>query len=53
LQKKQQYDYQEAELLQFRDLPAETKDGVTLTLRSNIDFVEEIATSKEMGAQGI
>ncbi len=53
LQKKQQYDYQEAELQQFRDLPAETKDGVTLTLRSNIDFVDEIATSKEMGAQGI
>jgi phosphotransferase system enzyme I (PtsI) len=53
LLKKQQYDYQEAELLQFRELPSETKDGVALTLRSNIDFVDEITTSKELGAQGI
>lgn len=53
LQKKQLYDYQEAELQQFIDLPAETRDGVTLILRSNIDFVDEIETAKEQGAQGI
>ncbi len=53
LQKKQAYDYQETELLKFKGLPAETLDGFTLALRSNIDFVEEIAAAREHGAQGI
>jgi phosphotransferase system enzyme I (PtsI) len=53
LQKKQTYDYQETELLKFKSLPAETLDGFTLALRSNIDFVEEIAAAREHGAHGI
>jgi len=53
LQKKQTYDYQETELLKFKSLPAETLDGFTLALRSNIDFVEEIAAARKHGAQGI
>jgi phosphotransferase system enzyme I (PtsI) len=32
---------------------AETKDGHSLALRSNIDFVSEILPAKEQGAQGI
>ena len=53
LQKKQAYDYQESELLKFKALPAETLDGFSLALRSNIDFVEEIGAAHEHGAQGI
>ena len=53
LKKKQVYDYQETELLKFKDLPAETLDGFTLALRSNVDFVEEIAAARQHGAEGI
>ena len=53
LQKKRDYDYQEKELLKFKGLEAVTLDGVSLDLRGNIDFVEEIATARELGAQGI
>lgn len=53
LLKKQHYDYLESELLQFRNLSAETKDGHSLLLRSNVDFVDEIPAAREQGAQGI
>jgi len=53
LQKKQRYDYLESELLHFRSLPAVTKDGYSLALRGNIDFVEDIPAACEQGAQGI
>ena len=53
LLRKQRYDYLETELLKFRTLTAETKDGHSLALRSNIDFVSEILPAKEQGAQGI
>lgn len=53
LEKKQHYDYQELQLVKFRTLKAETRDGHALALRSNIDFVEEIAAAREQGAQGI
>jgi phosphotransferase system enzyme I (PtsI) len=53
LLRKQHYEYLESELIQFRALPAETKDGYSLALRSNIDFVSEVLPAKEMGAQGV
>ncbi len=53
LLKKQHYDYLETELQQFCSLSAETRDGHTFALRSNIDFVEEIAAAREQGAQGV
>jgi phosphotransferase system enzyme I (PtsI) len=53
LLKKQQYEYLEQELVRYRALPAETKDGYPLALRGNIDFVEEIPAAREQGAQGI
>jgi phosphotransferase system enzyme I (PtsI) len=53
LVRKQHYDYLESELIKFRDLPAETKDGHSLALRSNIDLVSEIQAAKNQGAQGI
>lgn len=51
--KKQHYDYLESELTQYRSLPAVTKDGYPLALRSNIDFVAEISVAREQGAQGV
>ncbi len=53
LKKKRHYDYLESELVQFRKLPAETRDGYSLDLRSNIDFVEEIPAALEQGAKGV
>ncbi len=53
LLKKQHYDYLESELLQYCELPAVTRDGYSLALRSNIDFVDEIPAAREQGAQGI
>ncbi|MGK2905134.1 MAG: phosphoenolpyruvate--protein phosphotransferase [Desulfuromonadales bacterium] len=53
LLKKQHYDYLESELVQFRSLPAVTKDGYSLALHSNIDFAEEIPAARELGAQGV
>ncbi len=53
LLRKQHYDYLESELLQYRNLAAETKDGHSLALRANVDFVSEIRLAKERGAQGI
>jgi phosphotransferase system enzyme I (PtsI) len=53
LLKKQHYDYLESELVQFRSLPAVTKDGYSLALHSNIDFAEEIPAAREQGAQGV
>jgi phosphotransferase system enzyme I (PtsI) len=39
--------------LRSRDLPAETTDGITVTLRSNIELPEEVQTSLRYGARGI
>jgi phosphotransferase system enzyme I (PtsI) len=51
--KKQHYDYLESELVQFRSLPAITRDNCPMALRSNIDFVGEITAAREQGAEGI
>ncbi|MDH3997483.1 MAG: phosphoenolpyruvate--protein phosphotransferase [Desulfuromonadales bacterium] len=53
LEKKRVYEYQEQELLKYRELACETKDGHALTLCSNIDLVEEIEIARDFGAQGI
>jgi phosphotransferase system enzyme I (PtsI) len=53
LQKKQDYDYVEKELLAYRQLPAVTLDGHGLTLRSNIELIEEVPTALQQGAEGI
>jgi phosphotransferase system enzyme I (PtsI) len=40
-------------LLGNRDLPAQTLDGVGVTLMANIDFAEEIVSALDCGAEGI
>jgi len=42
-----------SDLVTLRDKPAVTKDGVEITLLSNIEFPYEAKTSLEKGAQGI
>ena len=43
----------ETELGKLRDLPAETRDGVTVTLQANIEFPKEVDDALERGASGI
>lgn len=43
----------ESELASIRDLPAETKDGHSVSLQANIEFPEEIPDAVAKGAQGI
>jgi len=43
----------QAELTDLRELPAETSDGVRISLQGNIEFAEEIPPAIENGADGI
>lgn len=43
----------EQELLQERDLPAETTDGVRIGLLANIELPEEIPSALDHGAEGV
>lgn len=40
-------------LAELRDLPAETTDGIAVSLNANIEFPHEVAASLERGATGI
>lgn len=53
LLRKQHYDYLEQELLKLRDLPPETTDGHRMLLKGNVEFLEEIASLKGHGGEGI
>ena len=44
---------EESRLQQTRADPAVTRDGVTVTLRANVEFPEEAATAARYGAAGI
>jgi phosphotransferase system enzyme I (PtsI) len=43
----------ERELFQYRDLPAETRDGYRVKVLANIELVEEIPSVLQHGAEGI
>jgi len=53
LRRKQHYEYLESELLKIKDLPAETTDGHRVVLKGNVEFLEEIPSLKNHGAEGI
>ena len=53
LKRKQHYDYISRELLKLKDLPAETVDGHRITLKGNIEFLEEIPSMTGHGAEGV
>jgi phosphotransferase system enzyme I (PtsI) len=43
----------ESSIIRLSHLPAETKDGHRISVRANIEFLEEVATAKDHGAEGI
>ena len=53
LERSQNYQYFEEELLRFKSLPAVTKDGHSVRLAGNIELPEEIPSLSEHGAEGI
>ena len=53
LERSQNYQYFEEELLRFKSLPAVTKDGHSVRLAGNIELPEEIPSLREHGAEGI
>ncbi len=53
LERKRRVRSFEREILKYASLPAETRDGVRIRLQANIEMVEEIATAKIHGAEGI
>lgn len=43
----------EARIVRLSHLPAETLDGQKIEIRANIEFSEEVATAKDLGAEGV
>lgn len=52
-QKQTYYDRYKSSILRLSYLPSETTDGHRVTLKANIEFVEEITAAKDHGAEGI
>lgn len=53
LERQKQIRSIEKELMKFSRLPAETRDGYRITVGANIELLEEIASAKKRGAEGI
>lgn len=53
LDRKLQYEYEEAELASLCDLTAETLDGYRVYLRANLDHPDEIPQARARGAEGV
>ena len=43
----------ESSIVKIGRLPAETLDGHKITIKANIEFLEEVVTAKDYGAEGI
>ncbi len=43
----------ESRIIRLSHLPAESLDGQKIDLRANIEFLEEVSTAKDLGAEGI
>ncbi len=53
LAKKQAFEYLEKELQAYRDLPAETLDGFSVTLRGNVELLQEVPGVLAHGGAGV
>jgi phosphotransferase system enzyme I (PtsI) len=53
LARKQYYEYCDRELAKLKDLAAETVDGHRITLKGNLEFVEEVDSLNEHGGEGV
>ena len=47
------YDRYASSILRLSHLPAETVDGHRISVKANIEFLEEVAAAKDYGAEGI
>jgi phosphoenolpyruvate-protein phosphotransferase (PTS system enzyme I) len=52
-EKQTYYEKYKSSILRLSYLPSETIDGHRVTLKANIEFIEEITAAKEHGAEGI
>jgi len=52
-EKQTYYEKYKSSILRQSYLPSETTDGHRVTLKANIEFIEEITAAKEHGAEGI
>jgi phosphoenolpyruvate-protein phosphotransferase (PTS system enzyme I) len=52
-EKQTYYEKYKSSILRLSYLPSETVDGHRVTLKANIEFIEEIPAAKEHGAEGI
>jgi len=52
-EKQTYYEKYKSSILRLSYLPSETIDGHRVTLKANIEFVEEITAAKDHGAEGI
>lgn len=53
LKRKQNYDYLEQELDNYRDLPAVTTDQVKITLRANLELATDFERAKKYAPEGV
>ncbi|HJX33578.1 MAG TPA: phosphoenolpyruvate--protein phosphotransferase [Desulfatiglandales bacterium] len=47
------YDRYASSILRLSHLPADTVDGHKISIKANIEFLEEVAAAKDYGAEGI
>lgn len=52
-EKQNYYEKYKSSILRLSYLPSETTDGHRVTLKANIEFIEEITAAKDHGAEGI
>ena len=53
LSRKQSYEYLEKELINFRDLAAQTTDKVRIALRGNLELASEFELAEKHGVEGV
>ncbi len=51
--KQKRYADYDRTLHHYRDLPCETKDGRSISLRGNMELIDDVTSLKEHGAEGI
>ena len=52
-EKQLEHEKHESSILRLSHLPAETVDGRHITVRANIEFLEEVVVARDHGAEGI
>ena len=53
LARKQYYEYCDRELSKLKDLSSETVDGHRITLKGNLEFLEEVDSLNDHGGEGV